>query len=103
MRQSGIEPELREWKSLILPLNYWRLRGVGIEPTRIAPRDLKTLSLTTRTSSHQEAQLLLMLLLVPGLGRRGFLRTTQESCDLGAQSPQYPETSEHGEDAKWQP
>ena len=31
------------------------MRGVGIEPTRIAPRDLKTLSLTTRTSSHQES------------------------------------------------
>jgi hypothetical protein len=26
------------------------MRGVGIEPTRIAPLDLKTNSLTTRTS-----------------------------------------------------
>jgi hypothetical protein len=28
------------------------LQGVGIEPTRIAPLDLKTNSLTTRTSLH---------------------------------------------------
>ena len=24
VRQSGIEPELTDWKSGILPLNYWR-------------------------------------------------------------------------------
>jgi hypothetical protein len=80
MRPAGIESALQEWKSCILPLNYGRgmellfskytydsifrpfvlklgaakkMRGVGIEPTRISPRDLKTLSLTTRTSSQR--------------------------------------------------
>jgi hypothetical protein len=30
------------------------LRGVGFEPTRIAPKDLKTFALTTRPSSLKE-------------------------------------------------
>ena len=33
-----------------------KLRGVGIEPTRIAPADLKPASLTTRTSSPELGQ-----------------------------------------------
>lgn len=51
VRRLGIEPRSTAWKAIILPLNYRRLvQGVGIEPTRIAPMDLKTISLTARTS-----------------------------------------------------
>ena len=51
VRRLGIEPRSTAWKAIILPLNYRRLvQGVGIEPTRIAPMDLKAISLTARTS-----------------------------------------------------
>ncbi len=39
---------------IVEPPMTTKMRRVGIEPTRISPKDLKTFSFTTRTSSLQK-------------------------------------------------